>query len=223
MCGIAGIISRNSGLVTAHRIASGISCLQHRGPDDKGTWIDPNNNAALGHQRLSIIDTGKAASQPMHYLDRYTIIHNGELYNYIEIRELLLKKGYSFTSHSDTEVIVASYAEWGQECLQEFDGMFAFAIWDDEEKILFAARDRFGEKPFYFFYDDEQFAFGSEIKTLWNFGLPKEVNQSMLYNFLAIGYTSNPSDPEECFYLHVSKLPAASFACYKLRFGYLPG
>jgi asparagine synthase (glutamine-hydrolysing) len=217
MCGIAGIASKNSGLISGQRISSGISCLRHRGPEGQHTWINNEESISLAHSRLRIIDLSSEAAQPMHYMQRYTIVHNGELYNYIEIREHLRSKGYRFFTNSDTEVIAASFAAWGTECLQQFDGMFSFAIWDEEEKILFVARDRFGEKPLYFFYDDEQFAFGSEMKTLWSFGLAKEVNQSMLYNFITIGYTSNPTDPEETFYLNISKLPAANFILYKVQ------
>ncbi len=217
MCGIAGIASKNSGLISQQRISAGTSCLKHRGPDAHHIWLNEERSIALGHNRLSVIDLTPAAAQPMHVADRYTIVHNGEIYNFSGIKKELGDKGYRFFSNSDTEVIVAAYAEWGVECIRHFEGMFAFAIWDEKEKILFVARDRFGEKPLYFFYDDEQFAFGSEMKTLWSFGLPKEVNQSMLYNFLTIGYSSNPSQPEETFYMNISKLPAASFALYNVQ------
>jgi asparagine synthase (glutamine-hydrolysing) len=214
MCGIAGIISKNRQLVSRERIRSATNCLRHRGPEAESVWISEEENIAFGHLRLSIIDLSNEAAQPMQYLKRYCIIHNGELYNYIEIREELLKKGYQFHSQSDTEVIIAAYDAWGTGCLQKFDGMFAFAIWDEKEKKLFAARDRFGEKPFLFFYDEEQLLFASEMKSLWSMGVNKEVNQAMLYNFLTIGYTSNPSDPQETFYQNIHKLPAASFLTY---------
>jgi asparagine synthase (glutamine-hydrolysing) len=115
------------------------NCLRHRGPEAEDVWINNESTIAFGHLRLSIIDPGKEAAQPMQYLDRYCLIHNGELYNYVEIREQLLKKRYQFRSHSDTEVIVAAYNEWGTACLQHFDGMFAFTIWDEKEKKLFAS------------------------------------------------------------------------------------
>lgn len=216
MCGIAGIVSKNSQLVFKERIQSATNCLHHRGPEDENIWISDENSLAFGHSRLSIIDLTNEAAQPMRYLDRYSIIHNGELYNYIEIREQLLKKGYLFRSQSDTEVIVAAYDAWGTNFLQQFDGMFAFAIWDEKEKKLFAARDRFGEKPFFFFYDEEQLLFASEMKSLWSMGVHKEVNPAMLYNFLTVGYTSNPSDPQETFFQNIYKLPAASFLVYSL-------
>jgi asparagine synthase (glutamine-hydrolysing) len=214
MCGIAGILSTNSQLVSREGIQSATKCLRHRGPDAEAVWINNEQTVALGHLRLSIIDLSKEAAQPMHYLDRYTIIHNGELYNYIELREELRKSGYRFRSESDTEVIVAAYDHWGTGSVQHFDGMFAFAIWDEKEKKLFAARDRFGEKPLHFYYDDEQLLFASEIKSLWSMGVTKVVNGAMLYNFLSIGYTTNPSDSSETFYRNINKLPAASFFTY---------
>jgi asparagine synthase (glutamine-hydrolysing) len=131
MCGIAGVVSANSQLVFNERIQSATKCLRHRGPDGEAVWINDDQTVAFGHLRLSIIDLSKEAAQPMHYLDRYTIVHNGELYNYIELREELRKNGYQFRSGSDTEVILAAYDHWGTNCLQRFDGMFAFAIWDE--------------------------------------------------------------------------------------------
>src|ERR1044071_4444251 len=131
MCGIAGIISTNSSLITPERIKKMTNTLVHRGPDAEGQWI--NSSVALGNRRLSIIDLSNAGNQPMHYLDRYTIVHNGEIYNYIELKEELLKKGYKFSSKTDTEVIAAAYDNWKEECLYRFDGMFAFAIWDEKE------------------------------------------------------------------------------------------
>jgi asparagine synthase (glutamine-hydrolysing) len=217
MCGIAGIISRNSRLVSKERIQSATTCLRHRGPEGEGVWINEENTIALGHLRLGIIDCSKAAAQPMAYLNRYQIIHNGELYNYIEIKEQLYQKGYRFLSDSDTEVIVAAYDAWGTNCLQQFDGMFAFAIWDDKEKVVFAARDRFGEKPFFFFYNEEEFLFASEMKSLWSMGVRKELNQALVYNFLTISYTSNPADPQETFYQNIYKLPTTSFLKYSLH------
>ncbi|MFL5811531.1 MAG: asparagine synthetase B family protein [Flavisolibacter sp.] len=151
MCGIAGIVSKNQSLVSTNRIKQGIACLTHRGPESNQTWLNASGSVTLAHSRLSIIDLDERAAQPLHYGDRFTIIHNGELYNYIELKKQLEQKGFRFKTTSDTEVIVAAYAAWGTECLQRFDGMFAFAIWDEKEQKLFAARDRFGEKPFFFF------------------------------------------------------------------------
>ncbi|MFN2440416.1 MAG: asparagine synthase (glutamine-hydrolyzing), partial [Chitinophagaceae bacterium] len=214
MCGIAGIVSTDKVSVTKDRIASAINTLAHRGRDDQGFFINEGRNAALGHCRLSIIDLTSEASQPMRYLNRYRIVHNGEVYNYIEIKKELEKKGYNFHTQSDTEVMAAAYDAYGAGCLEKFDGMFAFAIWDENKNILFAARDRFGEKPFFFFFDDEQFLFASEIKALWKMGVNKDVNLKMLYNFLSIGYTTNPFEPKETFFENIYKLPGASFLTY---------
>ena len=216
MCGIAGIVSKNTSLVSQQRIEKATACLVHRGPEEEGFYINEKQTAALGHRRLCIIDLSKAAAQPMQYLNRYHIVFNGELYNYIEVRKELKNKGYHFTSQSDTEVILAAFAAFGKDCLQRFDGAFAFAIWDEEEQELFAARDRFGEKPFFFYYDEEQFAFASEMKALWNMAIKKKVNNAMLYNFISIDYTTNPFDPQETFFQNINKLPAASFLTYSL-------
>src|SRR6185437_14270605 len=126
MCGIAGILSADTAQITQGRLDQMTSSLAHRGPDGGGIWISGSGMAGLGHRRLPIIDLRTAGHQPMHYLGRYTIIHNGEIYNYPELRSLLRTKGYTFTSQTDTEVIVAAYAHFGADCLQYFDGMFAF-------------------------------------------------------------------------------------------------
>ena len=221
MCGIAGIISppiteagdeKRSRLTL--RLKQMTNALQHRGPDGEGCWINPSVSAGFGHRRLSIIDLSDHAAQPMHYQQRYSIIHNGEIYNYIELREELRQKGYTFNTGSDTEVILAAYAHYNDECVEHFDGMFAFAIWDEEEQELFAARDRFGEKPFYYSNTDGEFVFASEMKALWAGGIERKPNLQMLFNFITIGYTDNPSRPEETFFENVFKLPAASRLYY---------
>ena len=211
MCGIAGVISSNPLFVSADRIKKMTDSLAHRGPDAEGHWTNADNTTALGNRRLSIIDLSNAGNQPMHYLNRYTIIHNGEVYNYVEIKNELQTKGYSFFSKTDTEVIAAAYDCWGEACVDYFDGMFAFAIWDEKEKELFAARDRFGEKPFFYFLDSKQFVFASEIKALWAAGIERTVNLKLLFNYLTIGYVDNPNIPEETFFEDISKLPPASF------------
>jgi asparagine synthase (glutamine-hydrolysing) len=211
MCGIAGIIQSNPPAYNKEHLKKMTDAIAHRGPDGEGHWCNEDNTVLLGHRRLSIIDLSEAGSQPMSYQGRYTIIHNGEIYNYIELKGELLKKGYSFRSATDTEVIAAAYDCWKEDCLQYFDGMFAFALWDEKEKVLFAARDRFGEKPFFFFKDDTRFLFASEMKALWAAGIEKRPNLKMLFNFITIGYTDNPEQPGETFYENISKLPAASF------------
>ena len=216
MCGIAGVIAKLGAATSLPRLKKATRILSHRGPEEESFWMNEESTVAFGHRRLCIIDLSKKAAQPMHYAGRYTITYNGELYNYTEIKKELEVKGHQFKSQSDTEVILAAYAAWGVGCLQRFDGMFAFTIWDENEQVLFAARDRFGEKPFFFFYDNEQLFFASEIKALWELGAEKEVNKSMLYNFLTIGYTTNPSDAGETFYNNIHKLPAAHYLSYSL-------
>lgn len=214
MCGIAGILSADAAQVTSGRLEQMTSSLAHRGPDGEGVWISGSGLAGLGHRRLSIIDLSPAGAQPMHYLGRYTIVHNGEVYNYPELRSLLQTKGFTFSTQTDTEVIVAAYAHFGPDCLQYFDGMFAFAIWDEAEKRLFLARDRFGEKPLFFYRDGELLFFASELKALWAAGVKKESNPKMLFNFLTIGYTQNPGDGFETFFRNISKLPPRSYLFY---------
>lgn len=212
MCGIAGIIQSVPDTFTATHLQKMTDALAHRGPDGEGHWQNEAGNVLLGHRRLSIIDLTTAGNQPMqlHNNPRYSIVHNGEIYNYIELRTALEKKGYQFRSQTDTEVIIAAYDCWGDECVDQFDGMFAFAIWDDKEKELFAARDRFGEKPFFYYFDGKSFLFASEMKALWAAGVERVPNQKMLFNFITIGYTGNPSRPEETFYENINKLPPAS-------------
>ena len=183
--------------------------LAHRGPDGEAHWINNSNTTGFGHRRLAIIDLSPAGAQPMHYRNRYTIIHNGEIYNYPEIKETLCQKGYSFNSASDTEVIMAAYDCYKTDCLQYFDGMFAFAIWDEQEQTLFAARDRFGEKPFYYYYDGEKFAFASEMKALWAIGIEKQFNEKMFFNYFTLGYTQNPANGEETFSMALINCPPA--------------
>ena len=204
-----------------------INCLQHRGPDAEGIWISNYASAGLGHRRLSIIDLSDNGIQPMHLTPslsingegdalRYTIVHNGEVYNYIELKEELVRKGYIFRSQTDTEVIAAAYDCWKNNCVDHFDGMFAFAIWDEKEKELFAARDRFGEKPFFYYYDREKFLFASEIKALWDAGIEKKPNLKMIFNFITIGYVDNPNQPDETFFENIKKLAPATYLKYHL-------
>ncbi|HEX6333535.1 MAG TPA: asparagine synthase (glutamine-hydrolyzing) [Flavisolibacter sp.] len=218
MCGIAGIVS----IVPSHadeRVRSSLGCLAHRGPEGEGLWTNEAGTVALGHRRLAIIDLSEAAAQPMHYLGRYSVVFNGEIYNYQELRDMLRMEGFQFKTDSDTEVLLAAYAAWGPACLRHFDGMFAFALWDAETGVLFAARDRLGEKPFFFSYDEQQLVFASEVKALVQMGISRDVNEKLLYNFLTIGYTVNPGDPGETFYREIRKLPAATSMTFDLGKG----
>jgi len=191
--------------------------ITHRGPEGDGFWISKNGRIGFGHRRLSIIDLSVAGHQPMHYLDRYTITYNGELYNYIELREALKKQGYQFITQTDTEVILAAFAHYKEECLQHFDGMFAFAIWDDQTQTLFCARDRFGEKPFYFYKDDHQFLFASEMKALWAAGIERQVDKSMIVQYISIGSTTNTGNQFGTFYSNIYKLPKAHYVKLSLN------
>ncbi len=216
MCGIAGIIQLPAAGYTSEQLEKMTHALSHRGPDGDGHYTNPDQTALLGHRRLSIIDRTDAGKQPMDYQGRYTIIHNGEIYNYKELKAELEQKGYSFRSQTDTEVIAAAYDCWKEDCLSRFDGMFAFAIWDEQKRELFAARDRFGEKPFFFFHDPHRFLFASEMKALWAAGIDRIPNQKMLFNFITIGYTGNPARPEETFYDNILQLPPASYLKFSL-------
>ena len=213
MCGIAGILSVNKNKVQQTSLQAMANALAHRGPNGEGFYI--NENIGLAHRRLAIIDLSNAGMQPMHYANRYTIVHNGEIYNYIELKKTLQQKGYTFTSNSDTEVILAAYDCYKEQCLQYFDGMFAFAIWDKQEQQLFAARDRFGEKPFYYYYDNESFYFASEMKALWAAGIPKQMNTSMLCIYLGAGFTSIPLEPQLTFYKSINQLIASNYIVIK--------
>uniref|UniRef100_A0A4W5LD91 Asparagine synthetase [glutamine-hydrolyzing] n=1 Tax=Hucho hucho TaxID=62062 RepID=A0A4W5LD91_9TELE len=167
MCGISGIINKNGTKVDKEEIQGINDLIAHRGPDDEGFYFE--QNFAFGHRRLSILDLSSDGHQPMHYLHKYVISYNGEVYNYIEIKEELINSGYIFHSHTDTEVILASYDKWGEECVNRFNGMWAFAIYDKEKEIIFCSRDRFGVKPFYYTQVRDKFVFGSEIKQLLEF------------------------------------------------------
>lgn len=189
--------------------------LAHRGPDGEGFWSNEKNTVHLGHRRLSIIDLSNRAAQPMAYAGRYQIVYNGEIYNYVEIRTFLQNKGYSFSTQSDTEVIVAAYDYWKEKCLQQFDGMFAFAIWDDKEEKLFAARDRFGEKPFYYYEDEGNLIFASEMKAIWAIGVDKKINNKMLLNYITLGHVQNCIDKEQTFFDDIYSLPPSHYLRYQ--------
>ena len=212
MCGIAGILSKDRSEITIERLQKMTSIISYRGPDGDGHWLNPERTVGLGHRRLSIIDLSHAADQPLHYLDRYSIVFNGEIYNYIEIKEILIKQGYKFATSSDTEVLMALYDRDQENCLQLLDGMFSFVIYDDKKKELFAARDRFGEKPFYYSYEPgKYFIFGSEMKCLWEAGIKKEVNNRMLFAYLNYGVVANQQDESETFYNNCTNLPHRYF------------
>ena len=189
MCGIAGLIKYNHGDIVAE-ITAMRDVFPYRGPDDKGSWIHPNRMLALGHRRLSILDPTPAGHQPMQDEDNgLTIVFNGEIYNYLEIREELRSKGSHFKTGTDTEVILKAFAQWGEDCLQHFNGMFAFAIWQEKEQRLFIARDRLGIKPFYYFENNNGFYFASEIKAIRAvLPEPLSVQDELIDAYMSFGY-----------------------------------
>ncbi len=217
MCGIAGIISNNKSIVNSHSLKRMSDKLIHRGPDGEGSFINLKNNVGLAHRRLSIIDLSNAAAQPMHFAGRYTIVYNGEIYNYKELSISLQKEGYHFKTQSDTEVILAAYDFYKEECVKYFDGMFAFAIWDEEMQSLFCARDIFGEKPLYYFMDKEVFVFASEMKALWAIGIDKSIDEKMMVNYLALGQVQNTSIKSKTFFKNIFSLPAAHAGTFYLH------
>jgi asparagine synthase (glutamine-hydrolysing) len=203
MCGIAGLITQNP----EARIGAMLKAIEHRGRDDEGVWTssainDEGQRVAFGHRRLSIIDTSSAGHQPMVSHDgRYVVILNGEIYNYRELREQLTTKGHSFRTQTDTEVLLAAWAEWGEDCLPRLNGMFAFALWDERERTLFLVRDRVGIKPLYYATEGRQdacapspFVFASEVKSILASGLVKaELDRERLHQFLTFLWVPDPN------------------------------
>jgi asparagine synthase (glutamine-hydrolysing) len=165
MCGIVGIWSKEPSRAALVELDRFTDSLRHRGPDGRGIFRDESLGLGLGHRRLSILDTSPSGHQPMEYgQGRYRITYNGEIYNFLELRKELESLGHRFLSQSDTEVILAAYAQWGEKCQLRFNGMWAFAIWDSSQRRLFLSRDRFGVKPLHYFFDGVRFAFASEMQ-----------------------------------------------------------
>ena len=215
MCGITGILLHTPDTNAPFHLKKMTDVLAHRGPDGEGWWSNEKNTVHLGHRRLSIIDLNSRSSQPMTFASRYKIVYNGEIYNYIEIRNFLQNKGYHFLTQSDTEVIMAAYDYWKEKCLQQFDGMFAFALWDEKEEKFFAARDRFGEKPFYYYEDEGNFIFASEMKAIWAIGVDKKINNKMLLNYITLGHVQNCIDKEQTFFDDIYSLPPSHYLTYQ--------
>ena len=193
MCGIAGSIVRDpqGGFRPAmHRMHEAIA---HRGPDDRGSWCSPDRHAAFVHTRLSIIDPSAAGHQPMAIADgRLTITYNGEIYNYEVLRAALMKRGIQFQSNSDTEVILRLYEAEGPACVERLRGMFAFAIWDAQERRCFMARDRFGIKPLYYADTGGSLLFASEIRALLAAGVAANVDEAGAYHYFRSGSVPEP-------------------------------
>lgn len=218
MCGLAGIISPGGERFSASVVQDMTRSLSHRGPDGSSCWTNQSKQVSFGHCRLSIIDLSDSASQAMHYRNRYTIIYNGEIYNYLELKADLTRKGLQFSTHSDTEVILAAYDCYKTNCLSHFDGMFAFAIWDEQEQTLFSARDRFGEKPFYYVFEQatQTLFFASEIKALRAARADIAVRDDKLLMYLGLGQTEDPSDTGDTFFTPVRQLPPAHYLLFNV-------
>src|SRR3990167_401559 len=196
MCGLVGFFGHSNHADHSETIISSMTeRLTHRGPDDGGIWLNQDDGIALGHRRLAILDLSTAGHQPMHSQDgRYVIVYNGEIYNFLELKQQLQTKGHHFTGHSDTEVILALISEYGLEpSLKLMSGMFAFALWDKKEKNLHLARDRIGEKPLYYGLVNGTFVFGSELKAIRAYPhFQNHIDRDSLALFLQYGYVPAP-------------------------------
>ncbi|MFH1160840.1 MAG: asparagine synthase (glutamine-hydrolyzing) [bacterium] len=213
MCGISGFYDPTISVSQAGTIVSRmLESIRHRGQDNSGIFTDLP--VILGHNRLAIIDLSREADQPLEYMNA-VIVLNGEIYNYIEIREILLRKGYRFSTNSDTEVVIASYHEWGERCVDHFVGMWAFAIWDQRKKSLFCSCDRFGIKPFYYIMHDHKFYFASEYKALKSTPLfTNDINEKQVIRGLQLGWLFYDN---ETYFNRINRLPASSNLMYDGR------
>ena len=212
MCGICGkVYHAVDKKVDKALIKKMSSVLNHRGPDDEGVYI--KNNVGLAHKRLSIIDLTSAGHQPMSNEDgSIFIVFNGEIYNFLDLRDELIEKGHCFTSKTDTETIIHLYEEKGVECVHDLRGMFAFAIWDENKKRLLIARDRAGKKPLVYYHNDEGLLFASEIKSLlMDPSIKKDVDYNALHHFLTYQYTPSPLTS----FAGIKKLPPAHILIYE--------
>lgn len=239
MCGICGIYNLDNQPIDTLKLNRMAKLIRHRGPDDEGFLLvntsnneirhchaedsipeikintqfinnDFKANIGLGFRRLSIIDLSPKGHQPMSNEDQSLwIVFNGEIYNYIELREELKQLGHSFSTATDTEVILNAYKQWGTACLNRFNGMWSFALWDQEKQLLFCARDRFGIKPFNYFFDGKQFIFGSEIKQILANDINKTLNEEVIYKSLKIGAYLINSDSS--FFNNIKILPHSHY------------
>ncbi len=210
MCGIAGFIDIQRNRDSAEQLIDSMcKVIRHRGPDDQGVWV--GNGVGLGMRRLSIIDLA-GGQQPIFNEDRsILIVFNGEIYNYRELQKELVERGHHFTTNCDTEVIVHAYEEYGDDCVKHLRGMFTFAIWDRKRQRLLAARDRFGKKPLNYYWDGQKLIFGSEIKSILEAGIPREINPIALDEYLVYRYVPTPNT----LFKDVMKLPPAHILIYE--------
>ncbi|MDC0586991.1 asparagine synthase (glutamine-hydrolyzing) [Gammaproteobacteria bacterium] len=218
MCGIVGALSFNSSdfIITEEYIEQMRETLVHRGPDGAGVWVSDDKKIGLGHRRLSIIDLSNHASQPMsNHEQSLHIVFNGEIYNHADIKKELITLGYSDwkTDHSDTEVILYAFQEWGINCIEKFRGMFAIAIWDSEKKELWLIRDRVGIKPLYYSIHNGRIVFGSEIKALLEDpAQEREVNESGLFHYLSFLTVPSP----ETLFKGIYKIPPGTWLNFNM-------
>lgn len=216
MCGLVGVASSRA-QTSRGWLAAGNRAIEHRGPDDSGEWWSAHQKVGLAHRRLSIIDLSPAGHQPM--LDAtgaFTIVFNGEIYNYRELQAELHQLGYAFKSSGDTEVILAAYQAWGLECLSRFNGMFAFALFDAARQRMFLARDRAGEKPLFYHCTADTLHFASELKALFaNPSLTRQINPEALDAYLGMGYVAGSQSLLEGY----QKLPPAHALTFELETG----
>jgi asparagine synthase (glutamine-hydrolysing) len=211
MCGIVGYLSAREPIDEGTLVRMR-DTLAHRGPDGEGLWLSSSGDVGLAHRRLAIVDLSPGGHQPMYSQDgRYVIVFNGEIYNHHELRDELRGHGWTFQSSSDTEVLLAAWQHWGEAALDRLVGMFALAIWDQEARTLFAARDRAGEKPFFYRHANRGFAFASELKALFAHpSMPRTADAAAFDHFIAYGYVPR----ELCLVKGYAKLQAG----HKLRY-----
>ena len=217
MCAILGVAS-NAPAIERGVLTAGLAAMQHRGPDDIGEWWSSDGSVGLGHRRLAIIDLSPAGHQPMHDTSReLCIVFNGEIYNFADLRRELMAKGHAFRSHSDTEVILVAYREWGTDCLSRLNGMFAFALYDTRQRQLFMARDRAGEKPLFYALANGVLRFASELKGLMADPVfPRRIDPEALDCYLAMGFVPG----ERCMLQGVKKLPPAHALTFNIDTGH---
>lgn len=213
MCGIAGLVDLNGNDVSLFVLKQMTDAISHRGPDGEGQWV--NKNIGLGHRRLSIIDITIAGNQPMISLDqRYIISFNGEIYNYKEIKNNLIRLGYKFISNSDTEVVLNALCQWGKDAFLKFNGMFSLAFYDKEKNILLLGRDRYGIKPLYYSFQNNSFAFGSEQKAITaQPGFVKNFNKKALLEY----FTFQNIFTDQTFIKDIKLFPSGHFATLDLN------
>lgn len=217
MCGLVGIASVAPPQTQCAWLAIGRDAMTHRGPDDAGEWWSNDGRVGLAHRRLSIIDLSPAGHQPMHDASgALSIVFNGEIYNFAELRAQLIALGHGFRSHSDTEVILFAYRQWGTDCLVRLNGMFAFALFDAQQQTVFLARDRAGEKPLFYRQENGVLRFASELKALLaDTALPRRIDPEALDCYLAMGYVPG----ERCMLQGFNKLPPAHALLFNLQTG----